>query len=84
MTYRHLFCLVSCLLCSTLSRAQDAQTTVNYELTAETAVGSGDYTAYQLSTHHYHALATRPNTAYLRGAVNAEYQWTEDWKLSGK
>ncbi len=60
-----------------------AQTQVEYDLTAETAVGSGDYTAYQLSTNRYHALATRPNTAYLRGAVNITHQLAEDWKLSG-
>lgn len=60
-----------------------AQTQVEYDLTTEAAVGSGDYTAYQLSTNRYHALATRPNTAYLRGAVNVTHQLAEDWKLSG-
>ena len=63
--------------------AQDSQTTVTYDLTAETAVGSGDFTAYQLSTNRYHTLASRPNTAYMRGAVNIEHQWAADWKLSG-
>ena len=63
--------------------AQDSQTTVTYDLTAETAVGSGDFTAYQLSNNRYHALASRPNTAYMRGAVNIEHQWAADWKLSG-
>ena len=60
-----------------------AQTTVDYDLTTEAAVGSGDYTAYQLVTNRHHVLATRPNTAYVRGAVNVEHQWAEDWKLSG-
>ena len=63
--------------------AQDTQTTVTYDLTSEAAVGSGDFTAYQLTTNRSHVLATRPNTAYLRGAVNVEHQWAEDWKLSG-
>jgi hypothetical protein len=62
--------------------AQDSQTIVTYDLTAETAVGSGDFTAYQLSTNRYHTLASRSNTAYLRGAVNIEHQWAADWKLS--
>jgi hypothetical protein len=57
--------------------------TVTYDLSAETAVGSGDFTAYQLSTNRYHVLATRPNTAYMRGAVCGEYPLAEDWKLSG-
>ena len=60
-----------------------AQTTVAYDLTTEAAVGSGDYTAYQLVTNRHHALATRPNTAYMRGAVNVEHQLAEDWQLSG-
>ena len=72
-----------CLLAYSHVLAQDAQTTVTYNLTAETAFGSGDFTAYQLSTNRYHTLATRPNTAYLRGAVNVEHQLSEDWKLSG-
>ena len=57
--------------------------TIMYDLTAETAVGTGDFTAYQLTTNRHHVLATRPNTAYLRGAVNAEHQLAEDWTLSG-
>ena len=60
-----------------------AQTTVAYDQTTEAAVGSGDYTAYQLVTNRHHALATRPNTAYMRGAVNVEHQLAEDWQLSG-
>ena len=57
--------------------------TVTYDLSTEAAIGSGDYTAYQLSTNRYHVLATRPNTAYLRGAVHVEHQLADDWKLSG-
>ena len=76
---------ISCCLCCCFFVISPtcAQTTMTYDLTAETAVGTGDFTAYQLSTNHYHALATRPNTAYMRGAVNMEHQWTGDWKLSG-
>ena len=39
------------------------KTSVTYDLTAETAVGSGSYTAYQLVTNRHHVLATRANTA---------------------
>jgi hypothetical protein len=75
--------LLFAVLCLLFTISAGAQTTVTYDLTAETAVGSGDYTAYQLTTNRHHVLATRPNTAYLRGAVNVEHQWAEDWKLSG-
>ena len=63
--------------------AQDTQTTVTYDLATEMAVGSGDFTAYQLATNRNHVLAIRPNTAYLRGAVNVDHQWGEHWRLSG-
>lgn len=77
--------LFSCLLASSTIKAQDSQpaTAVAYHLTAETAVGSGDFTAYQLATNRHHTLATRPNTAYLRGAVSVAHQWAHDWKLTG-
>ena len=57
------------------TQAQDSLNThITYDLTAETAVGSGDYTAYQLVTNRHHVLGTRANTAYMRGAVNIEHQ----------
>ena len=75
---RLLLLSISCVMFGSVG-AQD----ITYDLTAETAVGSGDFTAYQLATNRNHVLATRPNTAYLRGAVNVEHQLSEDWKLSG-
>ncbi len=56
-------------------------TTVTYDLTAETAVGTGDFTAYQLSTNRHHALGTRSNTAYTRGAVEVNHPFTKDLSL---
>ena len=77
--------LFSAILCcvSLMGKAQDSLgTKITYDLTAETAVGTGDYTAYQLVTNRHHILATRPNTAYLRGAVNVEHNFTPDLKLT--
>ena len=55
----------------TMEAQEDSLTThITYDLTAETAVGTGDYTAYQLATNRHHTLGTKANTAYLRGAVN--------------
>ena len=59
------------------------KTSVTYDLTAETAVGSGSYTAYQLVTNRHHVLATRANTAYVRGAVNVSHKLSERFTLSG-
>ena len=83
MSYRTL--LLSVLCFGTLMvKAQDTpRTHITYDLTTEAAVGTGDYTAYQLVTNRHHVLGTRSNTAYLRGAVNVEHQLNKDWTLSG-
>ena len=59
------------------------ETSVTYDLSAEAAVGTGDYTAFQLTANRHHVLSTRANTAYLRGAVNVAHQFTENLVLSG-
>ena len=75
--------LLIAALIAVMGQTVGAQTHVEYDLTAETAVGTGDYTAYQLVTNRHHVLATRPNTAYLRGAVNLEHALSKDFTLSG-
>ena len=82
---RRLLCV---LLISTIGhlsiQAQDSlRTHISYDLTAEAAVGTGDYTAFQLTANRHHILSTRPNTAYLRGAVNIEHALSRDFTLSG-
>jgi hypothetical protein len=72
------------LVCTSSIQAQDTLSTrISYDLTAETAVGTGDYTASQLTANRHHVLATRQNTAYMRGAVNMEHQLTESCQLTG-
>ena len=70
---------------STAAAQQEEQqaTQVDYDLTAETAVGTGSFTAYQLVTNRHHALATRPNTAYLRGALTLSHRIGDDLTLAG-
>ena len=86
MNMRHPYLLL-CTGILSLSQPADAQegeaTQVAFDLTAETAVGTGSYTAYQLVTNRHHTLATRANTAYLRGAVTASHALTRDLTLSG-
>ena len=68
---------------ATILKAQDTSNThITYDLTTEVAVGTGDYTAYQLVTNRHHTLGTRQNTAYMRGAVNIEHSLSKDWTLS--
>ena len=81
---KSLFTLFACALLATAAVAQDTlPTRITYVLSAETAVGTGDYTAYQLVTNRHHVLSVRPNTAYLRGAVNIAHSLAEDVVLSG-
>ena len=84
MSYKHIISITTLLLLATATRAQDSLTTrITYDLTTEVAVGTGDYTAFQLTTNRHHVLGTRPNTGYLRGAVNVEHAFTKDLTLSG-
>lgn len=84
MTNRTIILLATSLIISTLANAQDTQAThVTYDLTTEAAVGTGDYTASQLTANRHHVLGTRSNTAYLRGAVNVEHAFSKDLSLSG-
>ena len=65
---------IACLLSTTGATAQDSlRTHIGYDLAAEAFAGTGDYNAYQLVTNRHHAVSTRPNTAYLRGAVNISH-----------
>ena len=76
--------VIAGLVLSSAAKAQDTLTTrMTYDLTAETAVGTGDYTAFQLVTNRHHVLATRPNTAYLRGAVHVAHDLGRHLTLSG-
>ena len=79
-----LFVCFFCMVCTSSAQVQDTlSTSISYDLTAEAAVGTGDYTAYQLTANRYHTLATRANTAYLRGAMNIEHPFSDNLTLSG-
>ena len=84
MTNKYFYLILTLLAHTSVAGAQDSLGThITYDVTAETAVGTGDYTAFQLATNRHHALGTRSNTAYLRGAVNIEHVFNKNWKLSG-
>lgn len=81
---KQLALLPVCIFAAVAAVAQDTLSTrISYRLSAETAVGTGDYTAYQLVTNRHHVLSVRPNTAYLRGAVSIEQPLARDLVLSG-
>ena len=84
MSYKYIKLTALCLLLSATTRAQDTlATSITYDLTAETAVGTGDFTAFQLATNRHHVLSTRANTAYLRGAINISHAFNKNLTLSG-
>ena len=83
MKYKYLILIGASLFSIASLKAQDTLAThLTYDLTAESAVGTGDYTAFQLTANRHHVLGTRSNTAYLRGAVSIEHPFTEKLKLS--
>ena len=68
-----------------IAYAQDTlRTHITYDAAAETALGTGSYTAYQLVTNRHHTLATRPNTASLRGALTITHALSPKYTLEGK
>ena len=75
------FLSISCT--SSISAQDTLSTHVNYDLTTEMAVGTGDFTAYQLVSNRHHVLATRPNTGYVRGAIEAEHSLSKYFTLTG-
>ena len=72
------------LLTTTGATAQDSlqKTHITYDLSTEMAVGTGDFTAYQLVSNRHHTLATRANTGYVRGAVKADHTLAKCLTLS--
>ena len=83
MTHKFFACFTCFVLCTPNLKAQDSLATqITYDLTAETAVGSGNYTASQLAANRHHVLSTRQNTAYLRGAVNLAHAFSKKLTLS--
>lgn len=79
-----LILLFICGLNTVLINAQDTlRTHLTYDLSTEMAVGTGDYTAFQIVSNRHHVLGTRSNTANIRGAVNIEHSMGKDFTLSG-
>jgi len=72
------------LLAALGANAQDSlRTSVSYDLSSEIAVGTGDFTAYHLTSNRHHVLSTRPNTGYVRGAIEAKHPLSRYFTLTG-
>ena len=80
---RALHIAIGTLLAVSIQAQETSKTEVTYDLTAETAVGTGDFTAYQLVSNRHHVLSTRANTGYVRGALNVRHPLGNDFLLSG-
>lgn len=76
--------ILGLLLITIYASAQEVLSThITYDLSTEMAVGTGDHTAYQLVSNRHHVLATRTNTGYVRGAVEAEHTLSKHFTLTG-
>ena len=57
-------------------------THLSYELSAEAAVGSGDWNAYQTVSNRYHTLGLRSNTAVGRAALTLTHDFSKKYQMT--
>ena len=84
MTYKLMYKMILLLMMlPVLSLADDGSiqkdnlhqgNNLHYTLTAEGAVGTGDYTAYYLTANRHGILSTNSNTGYVRAALQYNHQ----------
>ena len=55
---------------------------MSYELSAETALGTGDWNAYQTVSNRYHTLGLRPNTAVGRAALTLTHDFSKNYRMT--
>lgn len=72
------------LLSITTSTITLGQTHMDYTIGTEAAVGTGDYTAYQVVTNRFSELGVRSNTANMRADIEVEHAFSDKYVLSGK
>lgn len=72
------------LFCCRIHAQDSLGTSISYTVGAETAVGSGEYNAYQMVTNRYSTLGVRSNTANVRAAVELEHRFTDRYVLTAK
>ena len=70
-------------ICTQILAQDTLATHITYDLSTEMAVGTGDYTAYHVVSNRHHTLATRANTGYVRGAIQANHPLSKNFTLTG-
>lgn len=86
MKNNHSFLCLVCFLFignSKLLAQEDHSFHANYTLSAETALGSGDFTAYQLVENQFDVLSHQSNTGYFRASLDIDKSFGKDWQVSG-
>ena len=83
MNLKHTVTTCALLLSLTVQGQEAQKTQVSYDLSTEMAVGTGDYTAYHLTSNRHHTLGTRANTGLVRGAIDVKHPLAANWSLSG-
>ena len=56
---------------------------VEYELTAEGAVSTGQFTPYMMTVNRFDVLSPRANTGYMSASVKGDFQFLDHWNISG-
>ena len=82
--------ILLCTLANVAAMAQNVEvpesdslgTHMAYELSAEAAVGSGSWNAYQTVSNRYHTLGLRPNTAVGRAALTLKHDFSKKYNMT--
>lgn len=56
---------------------------VDFVLTAEGAVSTGQYTPFMMTANRFDVLSPRANTGYMSASINGNLQFLDNWNISG-
>ncbi len=63
--------------------SQQSRSNVEYNITMEGALSSGEYTPYMLSANRFDILSPYANTGYLSANINGNIEINDQWNLEG-
>lgn len=63
--------------------AQSDNISVDYSLSLEGALSSGDYTPYMLTANRFDVLSPRANTGYISANITGSYVINDQWSFDG-
>lgn len=68
---------------ATLCWSQESRSNVEYNLTMEGALSSGEFTPYMFTANRFDVLSPRANTGYLSANISGNLEFYNHWNLEG-